>query len=115
MKVIRGEITRADLKEISSHYFKTLIKAVIDVEREIIALDAELHVDLEALLLEDGSKQENLWGINIYPDKTGEDFMEYSALINIKPSQNNASMDILDEGMRRRIEEIVKKWIDYGA
>jgi hypothetical protein len=67
--------------------FGNMIKAVVDVNRELIAVDAELHSDLEALLLEDGSKQKNIWGINLYPDMHGEELVKFDSLINIRPSQ----------------------------
>jgi|TARA_B100000959_G_scaffold202277_1_gene211729 hypothetical protein len=44
---------------------------------EIVAIDAELHSDLEALCLENGSRQNALWGINYYPEIDGEDFIEF--------------------------------------
>ena len=82
------------------------MKMVVDVENEIIAADAELHADLEALLLEHGSKQHNLWGINIYPDQKDESYIEFTALINIRPSQHNRSMEVEDPETRKRIREI---------
>jgi len=62
MHIIDKTITIDTLKQQYLSYFKTLVKAVVDVEKKIIALDAELHSDLEAYLLERDSKQENLWG-----------------------------------------------------
>jgi hypothetical protein len=61
--------------------FGNLVKAVVDIDREVMVLDAELHSDLEARLLEDGSKQKSLWGINLYPEAEGE-----TALLNLIPS-----------------------------
>ena len=68
MKIIAGALTIAELKEMAANMFGNLVKAVVDVDRQLIAVDAELHSDLEALLLEDGSKQKSLWGINLYPE-----------------------------------------------
>lgn len=95
--------------------FKTLIKAVVDIEREKIALDAELHADLESGLLADGSKQEDLWGINLYPLKDKKDFIEYTALINIRPHQNNRSMEIEAPQIKEKIRVIIDKLINYEA
>ena len=88
-----------------------MIKAVVDVQRELIALDAELHSDLEALLLENNSKQKDLWGINLYPEMEGDDFIEFDSMINMRPSQGNRSRGVEDEIIRRKIVEIVTKRI----
>ena len=113
MEIVRNRIGKSVLKEKYGHYFKTIIKAVVDIEKQIIALDAELHSDLEALLLKDGSRQENIWGINLYLDRGRENFIEYSALINIRPAQNNSSMEILDSEIKKRIKQVVEKLISY--
>ena len=89
-----------------------MVKAVVDVDREILAIDAELHSDLEALLLEDGSKQRNLWGINFYPDMQGDDFIEFDSMINMRPSQNNKSRGVESEEMRKKISAVVAQWIN---
>ena len=88
-----------------------MMKAVVDIENNILAIDAELHSDLEELLLKNGSKQENLWGINIYPEASKEKFIEYTSLINIRPSQDNASMDIKSNDLRVKIQKIVNSLI----
>ena len=86
--------------------FDDMMKIVVDVEQEIVAVDAELHPDLESLLLENGSRQYDIWGINIYPDKGEDDYIEYTALINIRPSQNNRSMEVEDSFARNKIRDI---------
>ncbi len=91
--------------------FGNMVKAVIDVDRELIAVDAELHSDLEALLLEDGSKQKNIWGINLYPEIQGDDFVEFDSMINMRPSQGNRSRGIENEEMRKKVIKIVAKKI----
>ena len=95
----------------ASDRFGDLVKAVVDTEREIIAVDAELHSDLEALLLENGSKQKNLWGINLYPEMQGDDLIEFDSMINMRPSQNNRSRSVEDEATRKKITAMVAKWI----
>jgi len=87
--------------------FGNLIKAVVDVERKIMAVDGELHADEEALLLENGSRQENLWGINIYPELEGPDRIEFDSLINIRPSQGNRSRGVDNVTIRDQINDIV--------
>ena len=87
--------------------FGNLVKAVVDVERKIMALDGELHADEEALLLENGSLQENLWGINIYPELEGPERIDFDSVINIRPSQGNRSRGVDDSMIRERIVQAV--------
>jgi hypothetical protein len=115
MELLDKKILRSDLEKISVNFFGTFIKAVVDVEKEIMAIDAELHADLESLLLENGSRQENLWGINLYPMKKREDFIEYTAMINIRPHQNNRSMEIENNEIVEKVKKIVNNLIDYNA
>lgn len=113
MKIIQNEsITIVELKEMSEKTFGNLVKAVVDIEKEIMAIDAELHADQEALLLEQGSKQEFLWGINIYPDMTGEDMIEFDSMINLRPSFGNRSRGVDDPKIREKIIKIAHKLID---
>ncbi|MBF0253976.1 MAG: hypothetical protein HQL11_02475 [Candidatus Omnitrophica bacterium] len=100
-----------ELKILAEQGFGDMVKAVVDVERGLVALDAELHSDLEALLLESGSAQKTLWGINLYPDIDGEDRIEFDSMINVRPSQKNRSRGVEDEGLRRRIVDCVTRWI----
>jgi hypothetical protein len=111
MKIITKTLLMVELKQMAAATFGNLVKAVVDVERELIAVDAELHSDLEALLLEDGSKQRNLWGINLYPEIKGNDFVEFDSMINMRPSQGNRSCGIENEEMRKKIITIVGKMI----
>ena len=91
--------------------FGNMVKAVVDVERERIALDAELHSDLEAMLLQDGSKQKDLWGINLYPELQGDEFIEFDSMINIRPSLGNRSRGVDNPAVCERINGIVAKKI----
>lgn len=106
---ITDKISLNELKKMMPNFFGDLVKAVIDIERNLIALDAQLHVDLELLLLQSDSKQNDLWGINFYPDLFGEnDFIEFDSMINIRPSHNNRSRNVESEEIRKKILEIVK-------
>jgi len=111
MKIIEKEITKSELKEMSAKMFGNLVKAVVDVKKEIMAVDADLHADEEALLLEKGSEQKNLWGINIYPEMEGSDFVEFDSMINLRPSQNNRSRGVEDAAIRKSILKIVEKLV----
>ena len=112
MKIVDKKLTISELMQMAAGTFGDMVKAVVDVDRELVAVDAELHSDLEALLLEDGSKQKNIWGINLYPDMLGEEFVEFDSLINIRPSQGNRSRGVENEGIREKIISIVAKRID---
>ena len=92
MQILNTVIAVDELRRIAKNTFGDLIKAVVDIDRELIAIDAELHSDLEALLLENGSKQKSLWGINFYPDIEDDDFLEFDSMINMRPSQGNMSL-----------------------
>lgn len=111
MKILDEPITVDELKKIAADTFGDLVKAVVDVRRGLIALDAELHSDLEALLIEGGSRQHDLWGINFYPDLEGDDFIEYDSMINMRPSQGNVSMGVDDDAIRKEIIGILAKWV----
>ena len=111
MKLIKTPLNLKQLWQDCETGFVDLIKIVVDIDREIIAADAEMHADLEEVLLSDGSFQEFLWGANLYPDKSGEDFIEYTAFINIRPSQQNRSMEVADPEIRRKIKTIIQKLI----
>ena len=111
MKIVRKILLFTELRQMADNTFSNLVKAVVDIDREIIAFDAELHSDLEALLLEDNSKQNSLWGINLYPQIQGDGFIEFDSMINIRPSQGNRSRGVESEQVRKKIIEIVAKRI----
>ena len=112
MKTIteKEKITLSEIKEMSKK-MGDLVKAVVDVEKGVMAVDAELHSDEEAALLEEGSSQENLWGINLYPELSGDDFVEFDSMINLRPSQNNRSRDVEDPRIREKILKIVNNLV----
>ena len=112
MKIVRESLTIDELKQMAQATFGNLVKAVVDVDRELIAVDAELHADLEALLLADGSKQKSLWGINVYPELKGDNFVEFDSVINMRPSQGNRSHGIEDKQVRDKVSGIVNKRIE---
>ncbi|MFH1503939.1 MAG: DUF5674 family protein [Candidatus Omnitrophota bacterium] len=111
MKILKELITIRELNKIAEDSFGDLVKAVVDISKELIAVDAELHSDLEALLLEDGSRQENLWGINFYPGFEEDDLIEFDSMINMRPAYGNKSRGVDDKKTRQKIIEIVNKWV----
>ena len=111
MRIISQPIHRNELEAMLPGYFGDMIKAVVDIQKMIIGLDAELHADIEKELLQQGSEQADLWGINLYPEIEGEDFIEFDSLINIRPYQGNRSHDVQDPVVRKRIVEVVNTLI----
>ncbi|MGN0195574.1 MAG: DUF5674 family protein [Candidatus Cryptobacteroides sp.] len=109
--MLEKPITGDELKDLSSHFYGDMIKCVVDITRERIAMDAEFQSDLESMLIREGSSQDDLWGINLYPEVDGEDFIEFDSLINIRPRIGNRSRDVEDEDVRKRIIEIVGKYV----
>ncbi len=112
MKIIKEKISLAELKKIAEEMFGDLVKAVVDVEKGIMAVGGELHSDEEAVLIKDGSKPENLWGISIYPEVEGEGWIEFDSVINIRPSQGNRSRGIDNPEIRKKVIEIVQNLVE---
>ena len=111
MLILDKPITRDDLQAMARAMFGDLVKGVVDVRLDLLAIDAELHSDLEAMLLDSGSQQSDLWGINLYPFLEGEDFLEFDSMINMRPSQGNMSRGVENEELRVKIAGIVDKWV----
>jgi len=112
MKIVTSLLSLDELNQMAAGMFGDLVKAVVDVEKEIIAVDAELHSDLEAVLLENGSEQKNIWGINLYPEIEGDDFIEFDSMINMRPSQGNMSRGVDSEEIQTKIKRIVNERIE---
>ena len=109
--LVNKPVTKSFLKEIALKRFGDMIKAVVDIEKGILALGAELHADEESYLLERGSRQENLWGINLYPDLGFPQCVEFDSMINIRPSQNNRSRSVENPELRDKITDTVLKLV----
>ncbi|HKV10553.1 MAG TPA: DUF5674 family protein [Thermoanaerobaculia bacterium] len=112
--LIDRKLDRSELARLVGAWFEDMVKYVVDVERRVAAVGGELHADAEKLLLEEGSRQADLWGANYYPGRGAEECIEYSSLINIRPSQGNRSMLIEDEGVKERVREITFALIGEG-
>lgn len=113
MEIISKKISRDELNKMDSGYFEDKIKAIVDIEKQIIGVDAELHADIEGALIEEGSELRNLWGINFLADEDEiEEFVKFDSLINIHPKQNNRSRYVEDENIRNKVLEVVEKWIE---
>lgn len=107
-EVITTKILRERLEHHLSATFGDMVKFVVDTETGTLAVGGEMHADCEELLLAQGAKQENLWGANLYPFRAGAERIEYTSLINIRPSVGNRGMEIQDETIRRKVREIAE-------
>jgi hypothetical protein len=110
--IITNSITINKLNQLAQKRFGNFVKAVVDIKKEVVAIDGELHSDEEALLLSKGSKQENLWGINLYPDIKDKNWIEFDSMINIKPSYDNNSRGVDNPEIRKEIVKIVTKLVE---
>jgi hypothetical protein len=109
------KVEPAQLQHLVEAYFQDMVKIVVDVQRRVVGVGGELHADAEQLLLQDGSQQADLWGANYYPGQGPETCVEYTALINIRPSQGNRSMEIAEASVREMVREITFELIGQGG
>ena len=107
----QNPISLEELRTLAVERFGDLVKAVVDLERSIMLVDAELHSDEEAELLAGGSRQADLWGINLYPDLSESDWLEFDSMINLRPSQGNRSRGVDDPAVRSRISILVQRLV----
>jgi hypothetical protein len=112
MQIVTKKISVTELEKMSKKMFGNLVKAVVDIEKKLMAVDADMHADEEQILLEEGSKQEHLWGINLYPEQHGTDeWIEFDSMINIRPVQGNRSRGIDNPEIRNQIINIVNLFV----
>ncbi len=109
MKVVE-KISVGGLAAMAEKMYGTLVKVDVDIAKSIFIVDMGMHADGEAYLMEHGSRQNDLWGINLHPGDYGtDDFIEFDSMINIRPSQGNASKDVLNPEIRQQIIDLVQK------
>ncbi len=111
MKIVDKEIKKEELKKMSESFAGGLVKVVVDIEKEIMVVDAPMHADEEKELLDMGSFQDNLWGINLYPELSDEDFIEFDSMINVRPRLNNFTRGIDDDDLRIKIISVINKLV----
>ena len=109
--IIQTAVTRGALKDIAAGQFGDFVKAVVDVERGLMAIGGDMQADEEAILLDNGSIQRNLWGINLYSDLPEDQWVEFDSMINVRPSEGNRSRDVENPGIRARILSIVRELV----
>ena len=112
MKLVDGVIPIEELQQMAGHMYGNLVKADVDVVRRVVIIDMEMHADGEAELLKGGSRQEDLWGVNLYPGRFGTpDFIEFDSMINLKPRQGNMTRGVEDAAIQERIRSIVGEMV----
>lgn len=113
MKILSDPIKKSDLiKESKNFIDDDTIKAAVDIKKEIIAVDAPMHYECEQLLLENGSNQEDIWGVNLYLDEENpDDLVEFDSMINIRPAENNRTRSVENPETREKIKKVVSKWL----
>lgn len=100
-------ISIADLRALVPGRFRDMIKGVVDLRRRVLMIDADMHADQEASLLAEGANQRDLWGINLYPQLEGDDWLEFDSMINLRPSFGNRSRGVDDVATRDAIAALV--------
>jgi hypothetical protein len=112
VKVIEQQVQKAELLDLElKGRYGGLVKAVVDIKRAIMIAGVAMHSDAEKQLLESGSEQSNLWGINLYLQQADDDWIEYDSVINLRPSQGNDSRGVDDPIIRQKIREIVNQLV----
>ena len=110
-KLIEKCVSKGELLPLQLKGHIALVKVVVDIRRAIMIAGTSMHSDAETLLLEQGSKQEDLWGINLYLKKSRDDWIEYDSMINLKPRQDNDSRGVDDPAIRQKIREIIDQLV----
>lgn len=113
-QIVSTPLSRSQLVTIAAAQFGDMVKAVVDVSRRVMALGGELHSDEESLLIDDGSLQRDLWGINLYPASAGADWIEFDSMINVRPAQGNRSRGVEDVATRDAIRQVVEDLVKPG-
>ena len=113
IQIITDVVSKETLQKLAEAWYEDMVKGVVDLERNVVALGGEWHMDANEVLIADGSQQEHNWGFNVYPGEKGKNAIEYISLINIRPKQGNRSMEIEDNSLRDEIKEVVRAKIPF--
>ena len=111
IRILNTPVTLEELRRLAADQFGDFVKAVVDLGRGVMAIGGELHADEEATLLDEGARQADLWGINLYPDRPVAEMVEFDSMINVRPSQSNRSRGVEDPTVRRQIQVIVERLV----
>ncbi len=111
-KIVKDGITMSELRKLAREQYGDVIKAVVDIDQDIMGVGGELHVDIQSLLIEkEHSRGDMTWGINLYVDKTGDEFIEFDSMVNLKPASGNRTRGVEDEAIRAKIRAIVHEMV----
>jgi len=111
IRIVTASVSIDELRSMAVEQFGDFVKGVVDVRRAVMAIGGELHADEEALLLDDGARQADLWGINLYPGRATGELIEFDSMINVRPSQSNRSRGVEDPSVRRQIKAVVGRLV----
>lgn len=111
--IVRAPVDAPTLEGLAKEWHQTLVKGVADIKTGLVALGGEWHMDANNRLIEEGSDQKNLWGFNLYPKEKGDAAIEYNSLINIRPMQDNRSMEITSEETRNAVRRVAALAVPY--
>lgn len=106
-RIVREPVPLSQVRALAQLRFGDMVKAAVDIRRGVMVLGGELHSDEEALLLEDGARQADIWGINIYPDEPEDTWIEFDSMINVRPAQGNRSRGVDDPSIQIQIRRVV--------
>lgn len=109
--IVRTSVTKTALITMAEQQFGDMVKAVVDIDQGIMAIGGELHSDEEALLIEQGSLQKHLWGINLYPTHQASEWIEFDSMINVRPSGGNRSRSVERAEIREAVTEILNRLV----
>lgn len=107
IQLVTTSLPKEQVQALAQVTFGDMVKVVVDIEKKILAIGGELHADAEAVLLEAGSEQKNLWGANIFPDRPQGEQIEFTSLINIRPKQGNTQTLIQDPGIQQQVAAVI--------
>ena len=108
IRIHKEAVDMSTVIQMAEETFGDFVKGVVDIEQNLLGLGGELHSDIEEVLLNQGSAQQNLWGINVHPHENWPEMVDFDSLINIRPRQNNRSRDVEDELLRERILKLIE-------
>lgn len=112
-RVVKDKISRAELRSLAHEQYGDVVKAVVDVAQGIMGVGGELHVDIQSLLIErEHSQGDATWGINLYVEKAGDEFIEFDSMVNLKPASGNRSRNVENQETRDAIRRIVDRLVE---
>jgi len=112
INIVKTPVKKSEIAQMAREGFGDVGKVVADGSQNFMAIGGELHADEEVMLSEkEGSKREDMWGFNIYPEKAREEWLEFNSMVNIKPHLGNRTRDIGDPEVKEKIRKVVEKLV----